>query len=190
MAQNNALSETMKMILGSDLEYRGKMLGRMLADCKYYLGMGNRYAKHLWSGDVDTHIANMKAIWNSFPEDQKPAGLTMEELETYERRMKTTLLFSSVTMCADGCESTFYIGGIPREQDDLTDSSDYEEFMSDIAAGTEVQVSVEAYLFGEGETQAASEDELRVFRDIEEMIPDIRRTRCDNIEDLEFHFLA
>lgn len=32
------------------------LLGRLLCDCKYYLGNGNRKAKHLWTGDYAAHL--------------------------------------------------------------------------------------------------------------------------------------
>lgn len=36
------------------------MLGRLQSDCEYYLGYGNRYAKHLWAGDEQDQIKSMK----------------------------------------------------------------------------------------------------------------------------------
>jgi hypothetical protein len=59
----------------------------MQSDCEYYLGYGNRYAKHLWSLDEKEHIANMKALYNSFPDEDKPEWLTMDDIREYEKRM-------------------------------------------------------------------------------------------------------
>lgn len=63
------------------------LLSRMGMDCDYYLGYGNRQKKRLWAGDEKEHIENMKALWNSFPEDAKPEWLTMEQIEEYEKEM-------------------------------------------------------------------------------------------------------
>ncbi len=63
------------------------LLDRMKMDCNYYLGNGNRLKKYLWSGDEKEHIENMKALWNSFPEDGKPERLTMEQIENYEKQI-------------------------------------------------------------------------------------------------------
>lgn len=63
------------------------LLSRMEMDCDYYLGYGNRQKKHLWAGDEKEQIENMKALWNSFPENEKPEWLTMKQIEEYEREM-------------------------------------------------------------------------------------------------------
>lgn len=63
------------------------LLDRMKQDCNFYLGNGNRLKKYLWAGDEAEHIANMKALRNSFPEDEKPEWLTMEQIEAYEKEM-------------------------------------------------------------------------------------------------------
>ena len=67
--------------------YKYVLLDRMVMDCLYYLGNGNRNIKYLWSKDEAEHIANMKALWNSFPEDGKPEWLSMEEIEKFEKEM-------------------------------------------------------------------------------------------------------
>lgn len=67
--------------------YKYMLLDRMRQDCEYYLGYGNRNKKSLWSIDESEHIANMKALWNSFPEDKKPEWLSMENIERFEKEM-------------------------------------------------------------------------------------------------------
>ena len=67
--------------------YKYMLLDRMKMDCNYYLGNGNRLKKHLWAGEEKEHIENMKALWNSFPEDGKPEWLTMEQIENYEKQI-------------------------------------------------------------------------------------------------------
>ena len=63
------------------------MLGRLKSDCKYYLGNGNRYAKHLWAGNEKKQIEEMKRIYNSFTDDKKPKWLTWESILEYEKQM-------------------------------------------------------------------------------------------------------
>lgn len=67
--------------------YKYMLLNRMKMDCNYYLGNGNRLKKYLWAEDEKEHIENMKALWNSFPVNEKPKWLTMEEIENYEMQM-------------------------------------------------------------------------------------------------------
>ena len=72
----------------SDTEsFRYQLLDRMRQDCLYYLTYGGRQAKYLWANEETEHIENMKAIYNSFPEDKRPEWLTMDEIEAYERKI-------------------------------------------------------------------------------------------------------
>lgn len=68
-------------------KFRYMMLDRMRQDCDYYLGYGNRNASQLWAGDEKSQIENMKALWNSFPEEDTPEWLTWEEILEYEKQM-------------------------------------------------------------------------------------------------------
>lgn len=79
-------------ILRKDASFRYQLLGRMGADCLYYLGNGGRCAKHLWAGNVPEQIAYMKAIYNSFPDGEKPDWMPMEEILDYEQRMLEPVL--------------------------------------------------------------------------------------------------
>lgn len=64
------------------------MLGRLQTDNDYFLGHGNRHEGHLWAGNVDDQIKEMKKLWNQLPEDGKPEWLSMEDILEYERKMK------------------------------------------------------------------------------------------------------
>lgn len=68
-------------------KFRYMMLSRMKQDCDYYLGYGGRSENHLWAGNVPDQIANMKALWNTFPKEDTPEWLTWDELLEYERKM-------------------------------------------------------------------------------------------------------
>ena len=63
------------------------MLDRLKMDCEYYLGNGNRYNKHLWAGDEKKQVEEMKRLYNSFPEGEKPEWLTLEQILQYEKEM-------------------------------------------------------------------------------------------------------
>lgn len=68
-------------------EFKYMLLDRMKADCGYYLGNGNRSKKYLWAGDEKEHIEDMKALYNSFSDENKPEWLTMADIEAFEKEM-------------------------------------------------------------------------------------------------------
>lgn len=68
-------------------KFRYMMLSRMKMDCDYYIRMGSDNPNHLWAGNEQSQIENMKALWNSFPEEDKPEWLTWDELLEYERKL-------------------------------------------------------------------------------------------------------
>ena len=72
-------------ILDAEPKYRYMLLDRLRQDCEYYFGNGGRNPKNLCN-EVD-QIEEMKAIWNSFPEEEKPEWLTWEDILDYERQM-------------------------------------------------------------------------------------------------------
>ncbi len=74
-------------ILQSENKFRYQLLDRMRLDCEYYLGNGNKSPKHLWAGNKTEQIETMKSIWHSFPKDEKPEWLTIEQIMEYERKM-------------------------------------------------------------------------------------------------------
>ena len=85
--ETGLVKDIKKLLAEHDNEFLYKLLGRMKADCDYYLGYGNRYPKHLWAGDEKAQIEYMKAIWNHFKDDAKPERLSMEDIVDYENRM-------------------------------------------------------------------------------------------------------
>ncbi len=63
------------------------MLSRLKMDCAYFLGYGGRCERHLWAGNVADHIAEMKKLWQGFPDDIKPEWCTWGQILEYERKM-------------------------------------------------------------------------------------------------------
>lgn len=80
---------TIDEILQHDLRFRYMLLGRLQADCEYYLGFGNRNANRLWAGNEKAQIETMTKLYESFKEDEKPGWLTMDDIEEYGRKMTT-----------------------------------------------------------------------------------------------------
>lgn len=76
-----------KSILQHDEKFRYQLLDRMRSDCDYFLGNGNRLDKFLWAGNVESQIAYMKALYNSFSDDKKPEWISLEDINNYEDAM-------------------------------------------------------------------------------------------------------
>ena len=74
------------------------------------------------------------------------------------------VLFSAVTLTADNNQVEFLAAGIPRDSDDLEGWTAYENFMDELDSEQEVNVHVEAYLYGEGETFKATPEEVAYFK--------------------------
>lgn len=70
------------------VEYRlaYQLLGRLQADCEYYLDFGNRDAKHaLWARDEQKHIDKMRELYDMV--NPKPEWLTIEQIDNYAKQM-------------------------------------------------------------------------------------------------------
>ena len=74
--------------LNSNDDFKYQLLGRMKSDCEYFLGAGKRSEKHLWAPTVEEHISIMKKLYNSL--SQKPEWISIEDIENYEAKMKSS----------------------------------------------------------------------------------------------------
>lgn len=63
------------------------LLGRLRSDCLYFLGEGRRNPDVLWAHDVKKQIAKMKELWNALLNTHRPAWLTWEQIENFEKQM-------------------------------------------------------------------------------------------------------
>ena len=72
----------------------------------------------------------------------------------------------------------FRVAGWVRDEDDFFDCDDMDEFYEDAKGDIEVVVNI--YAFGEGESESASDDEMRMLT--EEFISH----ECDCIEVINF----
>lgn len=77
-----------KPVIRYDETFRYQLLERLVTDCKYFLGYGNRQEKCLWAGNVQDHIIAMQVLWRSFPYDKKPEWLTWDQISEYATHMK------------------------------------------------------------------------------------------------------
>ena len=81
--ENKFFTEQKRVLLENNPDYR--LLGRLRADCEYFLGAGNRAEKHLWAGSVRAQIAKMRELYDTLPE--RPEWLTKEAIDDYAERM-------------------------------------------------------------------------------------------------------
>jgi len=98
------------------------------------------------------------------------------------------VLFSAVTVTAGEEETQLFVGGIPREYDDLEGWTIFDDFLGNINEDTEVYVHAEAYLYGESETYRATPEEVAYFMKRMDMDADFLHDHCDCIEDVDFTF--
>ena len=69
------------------IKHTRMMLDRLVTDCDYYLGAGNRNAKCLWAGDEKAQISEMRKLLAKLPTDEQPSWLSNENINEYERKM-------------------------------------------------------------------------------------------------------
>ena len=81
--EDKFFTEQEKSLLENNPDYR--LLGRLRADCEYFLGAGNRAEKHLLAGSVYAQIVKMRELYDALP--QKPEWLTKEMIDDYAERM-------------------------------------------------------------------------------------------------------
>lgn len=78
---------TKKVFVSEEKRFQYQMLDRLRSDCEYYLGYGHRNTRCLWAGSEEGQIEEMKKIWNSFSDAEKPEWLAWKQIEKYERDM-------------------------------------------------------------------------------------------------------
>lgn len=61
------------------------LLGRLRADCEYYLGYGNRSRARLWAHAEAEQIRTMRELYGRLPET--PAWLSIEDIDRYQAEM-------------------------------------------------------------------------------------------------------
>lgn len=70
-------------IKSRSVDFQFTMLGRLLSDCKYYLGAGNKYAPNLWAWNERDQLDIMRELCAVL----KPDWLTLEQIDELEKQM-------------------------------------------------------------------------------------------------------
>ena len=70
------------------------------------------------------------------------------------------ILFSKVSLKADDRIEEFLIGGAPSDEDELSGWAPYDDFIDSLTDEAEIEVYVESYLYGEGETVRDTPEEV------------------------------
>lgn len=65
---------TIEEVLQHDLKFRYMLLGRLQADCEYYLGFGNKSPHRLWAGSEKTQIEYMTKFTTASGKTKNPNG--------------------------------------------------------------------------------------------------------------------
>ena len=68
-------------------EFDYMMLDRLKSDCDYFLGYGAGSEGNLYYQDVNKHCNEMKKLYDSFSDTEKPVWLTAEQIEKYKTDM-------------------------------------------------------------------------------------------------------
>lgn len=84
---DDVLKENIKHFERDEASFRYQLLDRLRQDCDYYLGNGGRCDKHLWACNPKDHIIAMKALYNTFADDEKPQWLSYDDICKYEKEM-------------------------------------------------------------------------------------------------------
>lgn len=82
--------------INRDDKFRYMLLNRMQSDCEYYLGNGNRCARHLWANNEAEHIKVMLALWHSLP--VVPEWLPLERIYEYAEKMSPGIPSYGITI--------------------------------------------------------------------------------------------
>lgn len=77
-------NSTLQWILKQDDEFKYQLLGRLEADCGYYIEYNVSESK-LWALNAVDQINFMKDIYASL--EEKPVWITLEEINNYEKQM-------------------------------------------------------------------------------------------------------
>jgi len=96
------------------------------------------------------------------------------------------ILFSKVSLKADDSIEEFLIGGAPSDEDELSGWAPYDDFIDSLTGEAEIEVYVESYLYGEGETFKATPEEVAYFKMRADADEEFLHDHCDNIEDADF----
>ena len=96
------------------------------------------------------------------------------------------ILFSKVSMRDDYNTSEFLVNGFPKVAEDLEGWRAYHAFLDELAEDTIVNVYVQAFLYGEGETFKATPEEVAYMIMRQQRDPDFLSGHCICIGESDF----
>ena len=97
------------------------------------------------------------------------------------------ILFSQVTLSNEYYGTTeFFVSGYPQDVDDLQGWCAFDDYMDEIDDSCAIDVHVEAYHYGEGETVTATPEEVAYMMMRMDWDPEFLDDHCDNIGDHDF----
>lgn len=97
------------------------------------------------------------------------------------------ILFSQVTLSNDYYGTAeFFVSGYPQDADDLEGWCAFDDYTDEIEDSCSIDVHVEAYLYGEGETVPATPEEVAYMMMRMDWDTEYLADRCDNIGDRDF----
>ena len=96
------------------------------------------------------------------------------------------LLFSKVTLDSEYEKSSFLVGGYPTGSSDLEGYTAYEDFLSNMDYGAEINVHADVYTYGEKERFDAKPEEIAYLTRRMESDPLFLEEHCNFVEDTDF----
>ena len=97
------------------------------------------------------------------------------------------ILFSHVTLSNEYYGTAeFLVSGYPQDTDDLQGWCAFDDYMDEVEDSCAIDVHVEAYLYGEGETVTATPEEVAYMMMRMNWDPEFLGDHCDNIGDHDF----
>ena len=85
MVDGNSAVLVQYKLAGYAVEFYYQFLARLLSDCKYFLGAGNRYNGVLWAHEPTAQLRIMRAIYAILPE--KPEWTSLDQINRIEAAM-------------------------------------------------------------------------------------------------------
>lgn len=96
------------------------------------------------------------------------------------------LLFSKVSLFNGESEAEFLTMGIPRDYEDLERYTAFAEYVGDLSDECDIEVNVDSYLYGDGETVKASIEEVAYLTMRMGMKSDFLERSCQKTEKSSF----
>lgn len=98
------------------------------------------------------------------------------------------ILFSKATLASGGSSITFLIAGAPSTVEGFDGWTAYHSFIEGLPAGTEVQVRITAYMYGERDVVVATPEEVAYIDMRIRMRPNFLENRCQMYAEIDFSF--